>query len=355
MRRIWSETKYLLAYIIPISTFFTLHLGGRYSFIVPFIAFVVIPILELFLPQSDRNYTPAEEESRLKNRFFDVLLYLNVPIQYLLLGYMLYQVTWGSFLWWEKVGMVIAMGICCGVLGINVAHELGHRLTKWEQQLSKSLLLTSLYMHFFIEHNRGHHKNVSTPLDPASAQLGETIYAFYLRTILGSFRSAWHLEKIRLERSGLPVWSWKNEMIRFHVFQVFFMVLIGLVFGLVGLLAFISSALIGILLLETVNYIEHYGLRRRELEPGIFEKVKPTHSWNSDHTLGRIMLYELTRHSDHHYKATRKYQVLRHFDESPQLPLGYPGSMVVALVPPLWFGLMNPRVKKWQAVNDAAV
>lgn len=353
MRKIWCETKYLLGYIIPISTFFTLHRGGTYSFIVPLIAFVVIPMLELILPQSDRNYTPAEEESRLKNRFFDVMLYLNLPIQYLLLGYMLYQVTWGSFLWWEKVGMVIAMGICCGVLGINVAHELGHRTTKWEQQLSKALLLTSLYMHFFIEHNRGHHKNVSTPHDPASARLGETIYAFYLRTILGSFRSAWQLEKIRLERSEKPVWSWENEMIRFQVFQLFFIIIIGLIFGLAALLAFFLSAFIGILLLETVNYIEHYGLQRREVEPGLFEKVKPAHSWNSNHALGRIMLYELTRHSDHHYKATRKYQVLRHFDESPQLPLGYPGSMVLSLIPPFWFSLMNPRVKKWQAINNA--
>lgn len=140
-------------------------------------------------------------------------------------------------------------------------------------------------------------------------------------------------------------------MIRFQIIQILFLVLIGLIFGPLGLAAFVASALIGILLLETVNYIEHYGLRRREIEPGVYEKVKPTHSWNSDHTLGRIMLYELTRHSDHHYKATRKYQVLRHFDESPQLPLGYPGSMVVAMIPPLWFALMNPRVKKWQLVN----
>jgi len=354
MQKVWSEIKYLLGYIVPIGTFVTLHWAGRYSFIVPFYAFVVIPVLEVFLPQSDKNYTPAEEESRLKNRFFDVMLYLNVPIQFALLGYMLYQVAWGDFFWWEKAGMVIAMGISCGVLGINVAHELGHRLTKWEQQLSKALLLTSLYMHFFIEHNRGHHKNVSTPLDPASARYGETIYSFYFRTIIGSFRSAWQLEKKRLKRSGLPVWSWKNEMIRFQVYQVLFMVLIGFVFGSLALLAFILSAIIGILLLETVNYIEHYGLRRKEIEPGIYETVKPTHSWNSNHALGRIMLYELTRHSDHHYKATRKYQVLRHFDESPQLPLGYPGSIVVALIPPLWFSLMNPRVKKWEKINLTA-
>jgi alkane 1-monooxygenase len=187
---------------------------------------------------------------------------------------------------------------------------------------------------------------VSTDQDPASARYGEALYIFFLRSIPGSFRSAWKLEKLRLEWSGEKIWSWKNEMLRFQVFQVLFTSSIFLIFGWKAGVAFLCAAFIGILLLETVNYVEHYGLRRKEIEPGVYEKVKPGHSWNSDHILGRIMLYELTRHSDHHYKATRKYQVLRHFDDSPQLPLGYPGSMVLAFFPPVWFRVMHRRLEK---------
>jgi alkane 1-monooxygenase len=198
-------------------------------------------------------------------------------------------------------------------------------------------------MHFFIEHNRGHHKNVSTDLDPASSRYGESVYAFYGRTILGSYRSAWHLEAERLKKKQLPFWSLKNEMLVYQIIQMILIVLIGLVFGLTTLLFFIVGAFIGILLLETVNYIEHYGLRRK-LKGGSFERTMPIHSWNSNHPLGRLILLELSRHSDHHYMASRKYQILRHFDESPQMPTGYPGMLLLSLVPPLWFKVMHKRI-----------
>jgi alkane 1-monooxygenase len=126
-----------------------------------------------------------------------------------------------------------------------------------------------------------------------------------------------------------------------------------IVFGTAPLIFAVVTAIIGFLLLETVNYIEHYGLQRKMQENGRYEPVLPHHSWNSDHELGRIFLYEVTRHSDHHYKATRKYQVLRHFDESPQLPFGYPMCMIIALVPPLWFSLMDKKLTQQDALNTA--
>ena len=156
--------------------------------------------------------------------------------------------------------------------------------------------------------------------------------------------NAWHIENERLEKEGKSTSSWSNEMVRFQLYQLGYLALIGFSFGLLSALFAIAFALIGFLLLETVNYIEHYGLRRKQLANGRYEPVLPIHSWNSEHEMGRIFLYELTRHSDHHFKATRKYQILRHFDESPQLPLGYPMSMLVSLVPPLWFWLMNRRI-----------
>ena len=249
----------------------------------------------------------------------------------------------------DTAGRIWVMGLLCGVFGINVGHELGHRVNAFEQTLAKALLLTSLYMHFFTEHNKGHHKRVATPDDPSSARYGEMIYTFYFRTILFSYLSAWHIANDELKKKGSPVISLKNEMIQFHLIQAMFVGFIFWQFGALITLYFLASAGIGILLLETVNYIEHYGLQRKSTGEGKYERAMPEHSWNSDHVIGRLMLFELSRHSDHHYMASRKYQVLRHHDHSPQMPTGYPGMMLLSLVPPLWFRVMNQKIKKLNA------
>jgi alkane 1-monooxygenase len=245
------------------------------------------------------------------------------------------------------------MGIFLGAMGINVAHELGHRDTWYEQLFAKLLLLPNLYTHFTIEHNRGHHVNIATDRDAASARYNEWLYAFWVRSVTTAYFSAWRLEAKRLRAEGKPVLSVHNEMIWLQLLQLGYLAVVWWIGGTFLLLSAIQIAAGGFLMLETVNYIEHYGLRRRKNESGRYERVQPWHSWNSNHELGRIMLYELTRHSDHHYKASRKYQVLRHFDESPQLPFGYPLSMICAMLPPLWFAIMNPRVKELEAKQAA--
>ena len=350
-----ADLKYLFGFFgIPSIVLISLFFDGYWSFFGPVVAFVALPILEQILPKKNKNHPEEIEISKSSNRFFDFLLYLNVPIQYGLLSYFLYLITYGNLTTVELIGKTASMGLACGILGVNVAHELGHRTKKYEQLMAKSLLLTTLYMHFFIEHNRGHHKNVSTPIDPASARLNEPIYFFWIRSIWGSYFSALSLEKIRLERIGMKAFTLKNEMIQFAIIQILFITFIGIFFSPIAILYFIIASMLGIILLETTNYIEHYGLRRKEIEPGLFEKAKPMHSWNSEHMLGRVMLYELTRHSDHHFKATRKYQILRYFEESPQLPFGYPASMVLCMVPPLWFSFMNPRIKKLTPVESVS-
>jgi len=342
-----TDLKYIWGFLgVPYIVAVSLIFDGYWTFFAPLIAFVAIPALEQILPKRRTNLDETTESFKTSNKFFDLLLYLNVPMQYALLGVFLYRVSYTNLTTMELIGKTISMGVGCGILGINVAHELGHRTTAFEKFLAKALLLTSMYMHFYIEHNRGHHKNVSTPVDPASARYNEPIYFFWIRSITGSYVSAHKLESLRLQRENRSWFSFRNEMILFALIQLSLLVLIYFIFGPVALVCFLGAAFTGILLLETVNYIEHYGLQRREVEPGIYEKVKPTHSWNSEHILGRIMLYELTRHSDHHYKATRKYQVLRYFEESPELPYGYPASMVLSLLPPVWFAVMNPRIKK---------
>ncbi|MCB0704896.1 MAG: alkane 1-monooxygenase [Saprospiraceae bacterium] len=339
-----SNLKYLLAYIAPLSAFAGIYLGGFWSFGAIYVGFVFIPALELILPHSTKNFTPKLEEKKSQNQYFDWLLYLNIPILLLLLWYYFETVSIGGLSLLEIVGMSFNVGMIVGTIGINVAHELGHRQNILEQRMAQLLLCTALYMHFFVEHNRGHHKNVSTDLDPASAKRGEMIYLFWIKSLFGGYKNAWKLENERLSRAGKSSWSFSNQMIRFTMAEIMYLSFLISIWSWAILPYAFAVALIGILLLESVNYIEHYGLRRNRLASGRFEPVSPSHSWNSDHELGRIFLYELTRHSDHHFKATRKYQVLRHFQESPQLPVGYPGSILLALVPPVWFRLMNPQV-----------
>jgi alkane 1-monooxygenase len=341
-----KDLKYLLAYIAPLATWLAISKQGLLSYSTAVVAFVLIPLIEQAAKGSKANLS-AEAEARQEGKlFFDLLLYLNLPILLLLLWMYFSAMQAGGMALWETVGVTLSMGIVMGTIGINVAHELGHRSTWYEQLMSKILLTTTLYNHFFIEHNRGHHKWVGTPQDPATARLGESIYRFWPRSILGAYRNAWKLEKERLQKDGKAVFSIYNEMIWFQIANLAYLGLVWFFFGWAGLAFALAAAAIGILLLETVNYIEHYGLSRRKLPSGFYEKTSPRHSWNSNHELGRIFLYELTRHSDHHYKATRKYQVLRHFDESPQLPLGYPATMLMAMLPPLWFGVMDRRARE---------
>ena len=338
-----KDLKYLLAYTMPLSALLGLYWQGPWSWATVVLGFGIIPVLELLMPQSTENVRPEAEPARLRKRFFDRLLYLNFPLLFLIVIWYLYVVQFHALQPAEWIGLTFSTGIIVGVLGINVAHELGHRNTRIEQGMAKWMLLTALYQHFFIEHNRGHHKNVATDLDPASAVYGEPLQTFWLRSIYGSWRGAWALERQRLEKAGKPVWSLENEMLRFQLWQLLWLAAITLTLGWRALAGALCIAAIGILLLETINYIEHYGLRRKTLPSGRPEPVSPAHSWNSNHEMGRIFLYELTRHSDHHYKATRKYQILRHLDESPQLPFGYPTSVLLALVPPVWFRVMHRR------------
>jgi len=344
------DLKYLLAYLLPVSGIVAIYFGGIWSFSTFFFAYIMIPTLELLMPGTTSNFEEAEEEERLKSGFFDVLLWLNVPLLYFILGYYFYTISMGELLIYELLGMTIGVGMICGALGINVAHELGHRTTWHDRVMSKTLLLSCFYMHFSIEHNLGHHKHVATDEDPASSRLGETVYAFFIRSVRDSYLSAWKIEHTRLRRTGLKIVSIQNEMIRFQVIQLLYFMAIGLIFGWIPALFAVVVGIMGFLMLETINYVEHYGLRRKKLASGRYEKVQPHHSWNSNHTIGRILLYELTRHSDHHFKANRKYQILRHFDETPQMPYGYPASMLMAWLPPLWFRVMNKEVVRYSNV-----
>ncbi|MFK7924221.1 MAG: alkane 1-monooxygenase [Bacteroidia bacterium] len=341
-RRI-SALKYLTTISLPLCLAIALTWRGLWSWLPLAYAFGFIPLMELLFSPRSENMDAAEEALAKSDPIYDWMIYFMVGLQYGSLIVFLWVISQVSLTLSESVGLIFGMGLMCGVFGINVGHELGHRSKKYEKVLAKLALLSSLYMHFFIEHNRGHHKRVATEEDPATARYGELIYSFWGRSIVFSYLSAWKLESVRLSRKNQKILSWHNEMIRFQVFQLLLLIGIGLVFGWMAVWYFVPAALIGILLLETVNYIEHYGLQRERTEDR-YERVRPQHSWNSDHVLGRLLLFELSRHSDHHFQASRKYQILKHHEAAPQMPTGYPGMMVMALVPPIWFRIMHRKI-----------
>ncbi len=339
-----KDLKYLAAMTLPISAIIGLYFGGYWSFFTPFYAFVIIPILELLLPVDTSNYDQKERQINKNKRLFDWLLYLNVPIVYGLLVYSLWYVSSNNIPAYEIIGFLLSLGIVLGTNGINVAHELGHRLKTNERYLGKLLLLPSLYMHFYIEHNFGHHLHAATPEDPATAKYNQTVYSFWFTSVFRQYVSAWRLQQKLLKKGQHGIFSVKNDMIWYVLFESLYLLAVFYTFGLFALWFALGAAVVGFLLLETVNYIEHYGLLRFKLPSGRYERVREIHSWNSNHVVGRIVLYELTRHSDHHYKSSKKYQILDYHDISPQMPYGYPTSMVMSFFPPLWFKIMNPKI-----------
>ncbi len=340
--------KYGMVYIIPFLFMAGLLSGGWLTFSPLLFAFGIIPLLEIAFKPDAKNVEEAEREMRLHDHKYDLMLYMVVPVVYSCILLFLLFISQRDYSFVELTGLTLSLGVVLGGLGINVAHELGHRSNKLEQVMSKALLLPSAYMHFFIEHNRGHHKNVSTHEDPASARYNESLYHFWIRSVIYSYISAWDIEKQRIKRNGKSIFSFKNEMLQFQILQLSFWLLLLFLFGWKVTLIYTGAAISGFLLLETVNYIEHYGLQRHKVSDHRYEKVTPIHSWNSNHVVGRIMLFELSRHSDHHYQPAKKYQVLDHHEHSPQMPTGYPGMMLLSLVPFLWFYIMNPKVEGHQ-------
>ena len=235
---------------------------------------------------------------------------------------------------------------------IKVGHELGHRRSLFARTCSKLLYLPCQYMHFYIEHNFGHHINVATPEDPATARYKQNLYSFWITSVVRTYISAWKIQFRLLKVSKRSFFSIKNDMIFYTLFQLLFIALIYYYFGLYITLLSILMSVISFLFLETINYVEHYGLLRKKESNGRYERVKPHHSWNSNHTIGRIVLYELTRHSDHHFKSSKKYQVLESLDDCPHLPYGYPTSILLSLIPPIWFSIMNPLVRFHMGYKD---
>ena len=338
-----NDYKYIASYSIPMSSLIALNYVGYWSYLTVVYAFIIIPLIEPLFKVDDSNDDSATQHSKSHSAIFDYLLYLNLPLILSLVMFFLFKVNSGLASW-EIFGLILSVGIALGSNGINVAHELGHKPEVFKKVCASLLLLPSLYMHFTIEHNYGHHKNVATDKDPASAKIGQSVYTFWIVSMVRCYLGAWQIESSRVRRRGKAIFGLNNTMLIFSGLQLSYLLAIYYLFDYKTMLIYIAMAVVSMLLLETINYIEHYGLRRSLMPNGRYERVMPIHSWNSNHQLGRIVLYELTRHSDHHYLGHKKYQNLEHHVESKQLPYGYPTSMLLSLCPPLWFKIMNPRI-----------
>lgn len=340
-----KRLKYLFVYTIPLTVLVAFNFEGIWTFFTLLVFFGFVPLLELLIPPDRENIEKKLADDEKNQKIYDYILYGCLPIQLGFLIYFFYSIGDTSYGSLEYVGRITAMGFMCGVIGINVGHELGHRHARWEQFLGEILLLTSLDTHFLPYHNAGHHRNVATPEDSATAKKNELLFLYWIRSHFGSYFEAWQLENKRLKAEGKPWFSLQNRMVVYSIANVILILTIHLLFGKAVLIAFLAAATIGIILLETVNYIEHYGLLRKKNESGRYEPVRHHHSWNSDHPIGRTLLFNLSRHSDHHYNGSKKYQILKSHEKSPQMPTGYPGMMLLAIAQPLWFWVMNKKLK----------
>nr|WP_236147583.1 alkane 1-monooxygenase [Mycolicibacterium sp. CH28] len=310
------------------------------------VTFVIMPTLDLLFGTDAAGPDDAALDWLERDPLYRWATYLYLPCQYLSL--LLACSVWvgGGLVtvdFWGKLGLMVSVGIVGGC-AINVAHQLGHTRARSEKWLAKIGLAQTCYGHFFVEHNRGHHVRVATPEDPASSRLGESLYAFIPRSVAGGAASAWQLEAKRQRRRGYSPWTLRNDVLNAWALSAALYAAIMLVLGPAVLPWLAGQALVSIALLETVNYMEHYGLRRQKLPTGRYERVGPQHSWNSDTVVANVFLFHLQRHSDHHANPLRRYQALRHAQDAPQLPAGYGSMLVLAMVPPLWRKVMDPRV-----------
>lgn len=358
MKTIVRKLGFFSAFVIPSFVIAGFYFGGVGNFFALIFTFLIMPFIDQAGGIDTANVPESEVKAVAEDWYYRFVTYVWTYFQFGFVIWGCYAVTSGRLASvWEWVGFMIGFSLVTGGVGITVAHELGHKKSSLERFYSRALLMTVSYMHFYVEHNRGHHVHVATPLDPATARKNENFYAFWVRSVIGGYLHAWRMENERLARKpGSSLLE--NEMFWYTALPFVFC---GLLFAgtsiLIGRWAtevpvfFFTQSILAFTLLELVNYVEHYGIQRKEISPGRYERVNPLHSWNASHLVSNFFLFQLQRHSDHHAYAHKRYQVLNHYDESPQLPFGYPTMILLALAPPVWFRLMNTRLEQWSALT----
>lgn len=310
------------------------------------VLYVGITLLDQIIGEDPFNPPHELVEELSQDQWYRRLLFLSLPVYAFSLVTTVIAVGSLALPWWAWLGLTLGAGAASGA-ALVIGHELGHKPNWLDQLGAKFACALSGYAHFCIEHNRGHHVHVATPEDPASSRYGENIYAFALRELPGALIRGWRLEAARMARKGLPFWHWRNDLLQGYALHLVLVVVSTAAFGWQMLLFFLVHDVVAWFHLTMANYVEHYGLLRQKLPTGRYEPCEPRHSWNTNHIVSNLTLFHLQRHSDHHANPLRPYQALRNFDDLPRLPSGYPGSFMLATIPPLWFKVMNPRALAW--------
>lgn len=308
--------------------------------------YLIIPALDMLFGEDPTN-PPEEVVEQLSNDgFYRLLLLISIPVFYLSFFAVAIAIGTLELPLWAFITLTLSAGIASGS-GLTVGHELGHKQNNIDRLGAKVITSLTGYSHFCIEHNQGHHVMVATPEDPTSARWNEPIYKFAIRELPATATIAWDMERKRLERKGLSFWHWSNDLLQGYAITLSVAVVLIVLFGWIMIPFLLLHHAFGWFQLTLANYVEHYGLLREKKDNGRYVPCEPIHSWNTNHIISNLLLFHLQRHSDHHANPMRPYQALRNFDELPRLPSGYPGSFVLALIPPLWFKVMNPKVLEW--------
>ncbi|WP_296620919.1 alkane 1-monooxygenase [Marivirga sp.] len=355
-----KKIGYFSAFIIPSLTILGFYLGGIANLSTLIFVYALIPAIDATVGR-DRSNVPKDATKSVANDFYyRFITYCWTFFQLAFIIWAVWAASTQSLSIFEWITFTIAVSLSTGGIGITVAHELGHKKSKLERFYCKVLLMTVSYMHFYIEHNKGHHVRVSTPEDPATSRENESFYAFWWRSVTKGYLSAWEIENKSLERKGKSKFSIHNQMIWFTILPFIFAA--ALTFGISLIIGqftwipfafFFAQSFLAFSLLEAVNYVEHYGLRRKKIDENRYERVEPHHSWNANHMVSNFFLFQLQRHSDHHFNAIKRYQVLDDYEKAPQLPAGYPTMILLAHIPPLWFKVMNPKLQQWNNLKSA--
>ena len=355
-RNRWGAIKkywYIVTLIVPavliVSSWAAWETGyGQWLWALAVVFWIVIPAVDFIFDEDPYNPTKEEEaELVAQGAYYRSILYAATLMQWGGLVSACYVVVQGNFSWFNILGAMLSVGAMHAV-GLTMSHELGHKLNDKTQVLfAKVCSAVSGYAHFNIEHNKGHHKDVATPDDPASSRMGENIYKFALRELPGAAKRGWALEAARLKRQKRSVFSLHNELIQTLLITVAGYAAMTYFFGLAALPFLIVTAAYGWFQLTMANYIEHYGLLRQMQDNGRYERCQPKHSWNTNFKASNLLTLHLQRHSDHHAHPTRPYQLLRDYADAPSLPQGYPAMMGLALIPNAWRRVMDHRVVEW--------
>ncbi|MEM7439643.1 MAG: alkane 1-monooxygenase [Pseudomonadota bacterium] len=343
----WLALTYVPALIG--SVWLAVNYSGWWLALVPVYGWYVMSILDFIggLETSNPDVDTPDEKLRWYTAITVIWPFVQLP---LIFGTLIFVSNWDLLSLRQEWVLMAVVGIPTGTIGINFAHELMHQRSKFERILGDVLMTSVLYGHFRSEHLLVHHRYVGTPRDPVSARYNEGFHRFFPRVVYQCFVSAWAAEKTMLRRKNLPWWDWSNPFWRYGLWQLGFLALAGLIGGWMGVGMFMLQAFVAFFQLELVNYVEHYGLTREHKGNGKYEYVKPRHSWNAAHKISNYFLINLQRHSDHHFKPMRRFPLLQTYDEeeAPQLPFGYPIMTLMAVFPPLFKYVMNPKVRQWR-------